>query len=133
MNLRPSGYEPDELPGCSTPQNNDAGDGEESQSWRGRFLGFQKGRQLFHTEVGEYAAVDIEDGGFGLAGNFLHFLEVCGVGSDFPAFVFDAELMKFIFRFFAPRAAFFDVKNGGHDRVKLEPIRLMISFERGQL
>ncbi len=21
LNLRPSGYEPDELPGCSTPQN----------------------------------------------------------------------------------------------------------------
>jgi len=25
LNLRPSGYEPDELPGCSTPQYNDAG------------------------------------------------------------------------------------------------------------
>jgi hypothetical protein len=25
LNLRPSGYEPDELPGCSTPHINDAG------------------------------------------------------------------------------------------------------------
>jgi len=30
-----------------------------------------------------------------LAGNFLHFLKVSGVGSDFPTFVFHAEFMEF--------------------------------------
>ena len=133
MNLRPSGYEPDELPGCSTPQNNDAGDGWGSQSWRGRFLGFQESGQLFDAEVGQDASVDIEDRGFGLARNFLHFVEVCCVGADFPTFVFYTEFMEFRFCVFAPRAPLFDVKDGGHDQIKLEPIRLMISFGRWRL
>ena len=35
LNLRPSGYEPDELPGCSTPRQN-----------RGGIIGTQRERQI---------------------------------------------------------------------------------------
>ena len=36
LNLRPSGYEPDELPGCSTPRSNygDVGDEIKPKSFR---------------------------------------------------------------------------------------------------
>ena len=47
-----------------------------------------------------------------MARDFLHFIEVGGIGADFPAFVFHAEFMEFRFRVLAPRAALFDVKNG---------------------
>ncbi len=36
LNLRPSGYEPDELPGCSTPQGCDCAGGEAGEGGAGR-------------------------------------------------------------------------------------------------
>ena len=50
-----------------------------------------------------------------MVGDFFHFLEVGGIGSDLTTFVFYAEFLKFGFRIFAPRAPLFDVKNGGHE------------------
>ena len=49
-----------------------------------------------------------------MARNLLHFVEVGGIGADFPAFVFYAEFMEFRFCVFAPRATLLDVENGGH-------------------
>lgn len=76
---------------------------------------FEKSRELLDTKVGENTAIDIEDGGFRLAGDFFHFLKESRVGADFPAFIFYADFMEFRFCGLAPRAALFDVKNGGHD------------------
>ena len=75
----------------------------------------QKRGELLDTKVGENTAIDIEDGGFRLAGDFFHFLKESRVGADFPAFIFYADFMEFRFCGLAPRAALFDVKNGGHD------------------
>ena len=38
MNLRPSGYEPDELPGCSTPRQRAVGEGVGGSVWFGGLL-----------------------------------------------------------------------------------------------
>ena len=70
---------------------------------------------MFNAEIGEDATIDIEDGGFGLARDFLHFLEVGGIGSDLTTFVFYAEFFKFGFRIFAPRAPLLNVKYRGHE------------------
>ena len=40
MNLRPSGYEPDELPGCSTPRRRVMGDVANGAAGRGPCLRF---------------------------------------------------------------------------------------------
>ena len=52
-----------------------------------------------------------------MARDLFHFVEVGGIGADFPAFVFYAEFMEFRFCVFAPRAPLFDVKNGGHEEL----------------
>ena len=52
-----------------------------------------------------------------MARDLLHFVEVRRIGADFPTFVFHAEFMEFRFCGFAPRAALFDVKNGGHEEL----------------
>ncbi len=75
----------------------------------------QKSRELLDPKVSQNTAIDIEDGGFRLAGDFFHFLKESRVGADFPAFIFQTELVKLRFCSLAPRAALFDVKNGGHD------------------
>ena len=49
--------------------------------------------------------------------DLFHFVEVSGIGADFPTFVFHAEFMEFRFCVFAPRAALFDVQNGGHGKL----------------
>ena len=49
--------------------------------------------------------------------DLFHFVEVSGIGADFAPFVFHAEFMEFRFCVFAPRAALFDVQNGGHEEL----------------
>ena len=46
MNPRPSGYEPDELPGCSTPQSR-AYNGPDKPIWQGLFVTPRKVRRHF--------------------------------------------------------------------------------------
>ena len=62
-------------------------------------------------------SVDIEDWGFRLARDLFHFVEVSGIGADLPTFVFHSKFMEFRFCGFAPRAALFDVENGGHEEL----------------
>ena len=76
---------------------------------------FEKSRELLDPKIGQNTAIDIEDGGFRLAGDRFHFLKESGIGENFPAFIFQTELVKLRFCGLAPRAALFDVKNGGHD------------------
>ena len=71
---------------------------------------------MFDAEIGEDATIDIEDGGFRLARDFLHCLEVGGIGSDLTAFVFYAEFLKFGFRIFAPRAPLLNVEHRWHEK-----------------
>ena len=75
----------------------------------------QKSRELLDPKVGQNTAIDIEDGGFRLARDLFHFLEVGGIGSDLTTFVFQTNFVEFRFGVVAPRATLFDVEDGGHD------------------
>ena len=76
---------------------------------------FEKSRKLLDTKVSQNTAIDIEDGGFRLAGDRFHFLKESGIGENFPAFVFQTKFVEFRFGVDAQRATLLDVEDGGHD------------------
>ena len=75
----------------------------------------EKSGELLDPKVSQNTAIDIEDGGFRLAGDRFHFRKESGIGENFPAFIFQTNFVEFRFSFVAPRATLFDVEDGGHD------------------